>query len=281
VVGFGFKIALAPFHQWSPDAYEGAPTPVTAFISVGPKIAGFAVLARVMLVALPSFSADWTMVLWGVAAFSMTLGNLTALRQHNIKRLLAYSSIAQTGYMLIGIVANVVSGDNAGAGLRGILVYLIAYIFTNIGLFLVVIAYSNKINSDEIDDYAGMIKRAPAMALAMLIFFLSLAGIPPTAGFIGKFLVFGAAVQDPDNQWLITLAIIGAINSVISVGYYFNIVRLMFFEPAKDETPVGVSPLLSWSVAATTVLTLLVGLFPPPLIDFAERATKVLISGKL
>ncbi len=234
-----------------------------------------------MLVALPSFAADWTMVLWGVAAFSMTLGNLTALRQHNIKRLLAYSSIAQTGYMLIGIVANVVSGVNAGVGLRGILVYLVAYIFTNIGLFLVVIAYSNIINSDEIDDYAGMIKRAPAMALAMLMFFLSLAVIPPTGGFIGKFLVFGAAVQDPNNQWLITLAIIGAVNSVISVGYYFNIVRLMFFMPPKVDTPVAVSPTLSWAVAASTALTLLIGLFPPPLIDFAERATKVLINGKL
>jgi len=216
-----------------------------------------------------------------VAALSMTLGNLTALRQHNIKRLLAYSSIAQTGYMLIGIVANVVSGEFAGSGVRGILVYLVAYIFTNIGLFAVVIAYSNAVNSDEIDDYAGMIKRSPGMALAMLVFFLSLAGIPPTAGFIGKFLVFGSAVQDPNNPWLITLAIIGAINSAISIGYYFNIVRLIFFIPPKDETPVAVSPIMQFSVAATTVMTLLIGLFPPPLIDFAERAAKVLLAGTM
>lgn len=274
IVGFGFKIALAPFHQWSPDAYEGAPTPVTAFISVGPKVAGFAVLARVMLVALPNFVADWSNVLWAIAAVSMTLGNLVALRQRNIKRLLAYSSIAQTGYMLIGIVANLDSG------LRGILVYLIAYLFTNIGLFLAVIAYSNAIGSDEIEDYAGMIRRAPAMAIAILIFFLSLAGIPPTAGFIGKFLVFGAALDAARvggaNQMLIWLAVIGAVNSVISVGYYFNIVRYMFFLPPKDNAPVRVTPILNWSLAATTVMTLVMGLVPQPFITFAEQSVRAI-----
>ncbi|HET7376968.1 MAG TPA: NADH-quinone oxidoreductase subunit N, partial [Anaerolineae bacterium] len=273
----GFKIALAPFHQWSPDAYEGAPTPVTAFISVGPKIAGFAALARVMLVALPAFTADWSNVLWAIAAVSMTLGNLVALRQRNIKRLLAYSSIAQTGYMLIGIVATTIGSSGAltgdGAGLRGILVYLIAYIFTNIGLFVAVIAYSNAVGSDEIEDYAGMIRRSPVMALAMLIFFLSLAGIPPTAGFIGKFLVFGAALDAANrmsSNLLITLVIIGAVNSAISIGYYFNIVRYMFFMPPKEDKPVAISPTLNWSLWATTAATLLLGIVPEPFIDFAQ-----------
>jgi NADH-quinone oxidoreductase subunit N len=285
VVGFGFKIALAPFHQWSPDAYEGAPTPVTAFISLGPKIAGFAALARVMLVALPSFAADWTNVLWAIAALSMTLGNLVALRQRNIKRLLAYSSIAQTGYMLIGIVATVVAGgvlDSTGLGLRSILVYLVAYIFANMGIFLAVIAYSNAVGSDDISDYAGMIRRSPAMALAMLIFFLSLAGIPPTAGFIGKFLVFGAALDAANkmaSNMLITLAIIGAINSAISVGYYFNIVRYMFFMPPKEDKPVVIAPSLSWPLWVSTAATVLIGLAPQPLITFAEVSIRAIFKG--
>ncbi len=276
IVGFGFKIALAPFHQWSPEAYEGAPTPVTAFISVGPKVAGFAVLARVMITALPHFASDWTNLLWAIAAISMTLGNLVALRQTNIKRLLAYSSIAQTGYMLIGIVANVATGE----GLRGILVYLIAYIFTNLGLFIAVIAYSNAIHSDEIADYAGMVRRAPALALAMVIFFLSLAGIPPTAGFIGKFLVFGAALDAAKaggpSQLLIWLAIIGAVNSVVSVGYYFNIVRYMFFMPPKEMTPVRVTPTLNVSLAFATAMTLLMGIVPQPFITFAQESVKAI-----
>jgi proton-translocating NADH-quinone oxidoreductase chain N len=283
VVGFGFKIALAPFHQWSPDAYEGAPTPVTAFISVGPKIAGFAALARVVVVGLtwqfkegqPYFVPDWSNLLWAIAAISMTLGNLVALRQRNIKRLIAYSSIAQTGYMLIGIVANVASGD----GVRGILVYLVAYIFTNIGLFIAVIAYSNQIGSDEIEDYAGMIQRSPFMAIAMLIFFLSLAGIPPTAGFVGKFLVFGAAIDAAnatDSQMLTWLAVIGAVNSVISIGYYFNIVRYMFFVPPKETTTITLSPTLNFSLVFTTAMTLVMGVLPQPFIDFAALSVKAI-----
>ena len=286
LVGFGYKIALAPFHQWSPDAYEGAPTPVTAFISLGPKLAGFAALARVVLVALPNFAPDWTNVLWAIAALSMTLGNLVALRQRNIKRLMAYSSIAQTGYILIGIVATVVSAggvlDSAGLGLRSILVYLVAYIFTNMGIFLAVIAYSNAVGSDDIGDYAGMIRRSPPMALAMLIFFLSLAGIPPTAGFIGKFLVFGAALDAASrmsSNMLITLAIIGAVNSVISVGYYFNIVRYMFFMPPKENTPIVIAPSLSWPLWFSTAATLLIGLVPQPLITFADLSIRAIFKG--
>ena len=286
MIGFGFKIALAPFHQWSPDAYEGAPTPVTAFISVGPKIAGFAALARVIVTGLtwpfkegqPWFVGDWTNMLWAIAAISMTLGNLVALRQHNIKRLIAYSSVAQTGYMLIGIVANAASGE----GVRGILVYLVAYIFTNIGLFLAVIAYSAKVGSDEIEDYAGMFQRAPLMAIAMLIFFLSLAGIPPTAGFIGKFLVFGAAVNVANatqSSLLTWLAVIGAINSAISVGYYFNVVRYMFFLPPKDQAAVPMSWTLSVSLAFSTVMTLVMGLLPQPFIDFAAASVKAIFKG--
>ena len=168
-------------------------------------------------------------------------------------------------------------------GLRGILVYLIAYVFTNLGLFIAVIAYSDAIGSDEIADYAGMIQRAPGLALAMVIFFLSLAGIPPTAGFIGKFLVFGAALDAAKaggpSQLLIWLAIIGAVNSVVSVGYYFNIVRYMFFMPPKDPAPVHVTPTLNWSLGFATVMTLVMGIVPQPFITFAEQSVRAIFKG--
>ncbi|HXW01146.1 MAG TPA: NADH-quinone oxidoreductase subunit N, partial [Anaerolineae bacterium] len=234
LTGFGFKIALVPFHQWSPDAYEGAPTPVTAFLSVGPKAAGMAVLIRVLTVALPEYSVNWTVILSIIAILTMTVGNLVALWQTNMKRLLAYSSIAQAGYMLIGLAAWTSQGGERFDGVNGILLYLFAYLFTNLGLFTVAIILENKMGTANIADYAGLMRRSPFLSIALLIFFLSLIGIPPTGGFMGKLFVFGAAI----DQSLYLLAAVGILNSVISVYYYFGITRQVFFTPGPDESPI-------------------------------------------
>ncbi|MFQ5886736.1 MAG: NADH-quinone oxidoreductase subunit N, partial [Anaerolineae bacterium] len=231
LAGFGFKISLVPFHQWAPDAYEGAPTPIAAFLSVGPKAAGFAVLIRVFLTALPTYQIDWVAILSGISLVSMTFGNLVAIQQTNIKRMLAYSSIAQVGYILLGVVA---AGPET-YGITGVLLFILAYLFTNLGAFVAVVAFSHVTGSDEIADYAGLIRRAPLLAAALVVFFMSLAGIPPTGGFLGKLFVFGAAIQ-MDQKVFYFLALAGVLNSIISLYYYFNVVRLMFFLPAKDET---------------------------------------------
>ncbi len=265
LAGLGFKISLVPFHQWAPDAYEGAPTPVTAFLSVGPKAVGFAALIRVAMTALPAFQEGWVPLLAFISVITMTLGNLIALRQTNVKRLLAYSSIAQAGYMLIGVVAMNVSGSSPFTGLNGVLIYLFAYLFTNLGAFICVIAIENATGIVEIPDYAGLIKRAPLVAALFVVFFLSLAGIPPTAGFIGKFFVFGAALR----EGFLYLAVIGVINSVISVFYYFGIVRQAFFEAPKDATPIRVAPLVTLSLIVTAGLVLALALYPEPLLNLA------------
>jgi len=265
LAGLGFKISLVPFHQWAPDAYEGAPTPVTAFLSVGPKAVGFAVLLRVALTALPAFQSNWAPLLAVISIITMTLGNLVALRQTNVKRLLAYSSIAQAGYMLIGLVAVNLSGNSPFSGLNGILVCLFAYLFTNLGAFICVIAIENATGIVEIPQYAGLVKRAPLVAALFVIFFLSLAGIPPTAGFIGKFFVFGAALR----EGYLFLAAIGVVNSVISVFYYFSVVRQAFFEPAKDPTPIRLAPLVTFALTVSAAMVLLVAVYPEPLLNLA------------
>lgn len=265
LAGFGFKISAVPFHQWAPDTYEGAPTPVTAFLSVGPKAAGFALLFRVVLTAFPAFHEQWVALISLVAIMTMTLGNLVALRQTNVKRLLAYSSIAQAGYMLIGLVSVNLSGNSSFMGLNGVLIYLAAYLFTNLGAFLCVIAIENATGAVEIADYAGLIKRAPLLAALLVIFFLSLAGIPPTAGFIGKFFVFGAALR----EGFLFLAAIGVINSVISVFYYFSIVRAAFFEEPKVATAIRVPAVVTTALVASAAVVLLVAVYPQPLIDMA------------
>lgn len=264
LAGFAFKIALVPFHQWSPDAYEGAPTPVAAFLSVGPKAMGFAILIRVFLTALPLFRIDWVAVLMGISLVTMTLGNLTAMRQSNIKRMLAYSSIAQAGYVLIGLV----SVGPRSIGINGVLIYLMAYLFTNAGAFIAVVAFSHVTNSDEIADYAGLVRRAPALAATMVVFFMSLAGIPPTAGFVGKLFVFGSAIQARYYY----LAIIGVLNSVISVVYYFNIVRHMFFLPPPVEESLSLPRFPMAAVIISVVMVLLIGLYPQPLINLVGQS---------
>ena len=273
LAGFGFKIGAVPFHQWAPDAYEGAPTPITAFLSVGPKIGGFALILRFMLTMLPdelaSLGLDWQALLMAISAVTMTLGNLVALFQTNIKRLLAYSSIAQAGYILIGVVAA------SSLGVAAVLLYLAAYALTNLGAFAVIITFSNQTGSDTIDDYAGLHKRAPGLALIMLICLLSLGGIPPTAGFVGKLYLFSSALE----RGLILLAVVGVLNSVISLSYYWKVMRAMYLMPSEEEEKISVSPLLGVALGITLVGVFVVGLFPGPLLRFLEMAAQTFFVG--
>lgn len=268
IAGLAFKVAVVPFHQWAPDAYEGAPTPVTAFLSAGPKIAGFALIVRLGATMLPPelghLPLDWRSSLAALAALTMTVGNLTALWQQNIKRLLAYSSIAHAGYILIGVVAASPLGTTA------VLLYLAAYALTNLGAFGVVIAVSNRIGSDDIQDYAGLNKRAPLLAAALIICLLSLGGIPPLAGFIGKVWLFLAAIESR----LVWLAVVGVINSVISLAYYWKIMRAMYMLPAETETPLTTPPMLAWAVGIAALGVFIIGVYPSPFVTLFEAAAK-------
>jgi NADH-quinone oxidoreductase subunit N len=273
VSGFAFKVAAVPFHQWAPDAYEGAPTPVTAFLSVGPKIAGFAIIVRVMLTALPtdleSLATDWRALLMALAALTMTVGNLVALWQQNIKRLLAYSSIAQSGYILIGVVAA------SPWGVTAVVLHLTVYTLANLGAFAAVIAFSNQTGSDDIEDYAGLSKRAPSLAMVLIVCLLSLGGIPPTAGFIGKLYLFYAAIE----EGLLWLAVVGVINSVISLSYYWKIIRAMYIVPPQTEEPLRTSPSLAVALGVTVAGVLIVGAFPGPLLALIQTTVQTFFGG--
>lgn len=271
LVGFGFKIAMVPFHQWAPDTYEGAPTPITAFLSVGSKAAGFAVLIRVLTTGIPFEVVDWTPLIIILSGLTMTVGNLVAIPQMNIKRMLAYSSIAQAGYLLLGVAAMAYSP----LAVPAILLYIFIYLFMNLGAFAVVTILSARLNSDNIRDYAGLIKRSPLAAVAMALFLLSLAGIPPTAGFLGKFYLFSAAIQSGDSDifWLTVVAIA---NVVVSVYYYMNIVRLMFFVEPKTDEPILPSRPLNFAIGLTLAMTLVVLLYPQPFITMAHRSAAML-----
>ena len=268
VVGFGFKIALAPFHMWVPDVYEGAPTSVTAFMSVAPKAAGFAAFLRVFLRALPSLRGDWTMLLWVLAVLTMSVGNLVAISQRNIVRMLAYSSIAHAGYLLVGMVA----GGNLGTS--SVLFYLWSYAFMNLGAFAVVVLYGRAGRQNlQIEDYAGMAHRYPVLAAAMALFMFSLAGIPPTAGFVGKFYLFSAAVK----AGYIWLAVIGVINSLVSVYYYLRVTVMMYMrQPEGEVAPVRAVPSLSLALLITALFTLQIGLFPGGWLRLAHASLGVL-----
>jgi len=276
LAGFAFKVVLAPFHQWAPDTYEGAPTPVTAFLSVGSKAAGFAILMRVFLTALPYFrwGIGWMAFLIALSIVSMALGNLIALRQTDIKRMLAYSSIGQAGYMVIGFIAVALDAKSGFLGMNGTLFYLLAYLFTNLAAFTAVIAFESATGSTAIADYRGLAKRAPILAVVLLIAMLSLAGVPGTGGFLGKFLVFGSAIQLNLPQML-ALVIIGILTSVISAFYYLNVVRQMFFEPADEGAAAVVVPLgLKVGLVVTAAGILAVGLYPHPFIQFATQSVE-------
>jgi NADH-quinone oxidoreductase subunit N len=263
IVSFGFKIALVPFHMWVPDVFEGAPKPVAALLSVGPKIAGAAIALRVFTLVLPHSELGYITVLAGIAALTMTLANIIGLQQTNIIRLLAYSSIAHMGYLLLGLVGG---GD---LGITGVYLYGWVYLFMNLGAFAVVISLSNVLGSDDISAYAGLAKRSPLMAGLLTLFLVSLAGIPPTAGFIAKFYVFLAAYQG-GFIWLIILA---ALNSVISVGYYFKIVHWMYFKPAQSNQPIVLGSSERLTLAATSFFTLFLGLAPQFFVTTAQAFT--------
>ena len=259
----GFKIGAVPFHAWIPDTYQGAPTPVTAYLSIAPKVAALAILLRMFFVALASFKPMWVLLFVVASIASMTYGNIVAIAQKNIKRLLAYSGIAQIGNIMIGLAAGTKQGSDA------IMFYLLTYMFANLGAFAVVIAVSRVIKSDEIEDYNGLNRRSPFLAAAMLLFLLSLAGVPPLAGFIGKIYLFIAAM----NQELYTLLIVGLINIVISMYYYLIVVKKMYINEPTDPSPISASMPIKVAVFAGIAGTLLLGIYPGPFINWAVNAT--------
>jgi NADH-quinone oxidoreductase subunit N len=254
LVAFGFKVAAVPFHMWTPDVYEGAPTSVTALMAVAVKTAGFAAFVRVFLHAFAGLQADWSMLLWVLAVATMTVGNVLALAQRNMKRMLAYSSIAHAGYLLVALTAG---GANGGAAA---LFYLLVYAFMNLGAFGVVIALGRRGEPNEnLDDYAGLGFRAPLLGATMTLFMLSLTGIPPLAGFAGKVYIFTAAV----SQGYVALAVIGVVNSAISAGYYVRVLVTMYMTPGAPEVARAPSrPYLFTSIVFAAVMTVLVGVFP-------------------
>ena len=265
LIGFGFKVAAVPFHMWTPDAYEGAPTPVAALMAVGVKLAAFAGFLRIFLIHLGPVSARWTMVLWVLAALSMTVGNVSALVQNNIKRMLAYSAIAHAGYVMVGMAA--APAPSAGGA---ILYYLLGYAFANLGAFALVIALERGHETHGlIADYRGLSRTNPGLAAAMALFMLSLAGVPPLAGFVGKFYVFSAAL----SGGLVWLVIIAVLNSVISAYYYIGVIVAMYMQEGRVEVEqMSARPGLLISIAVAVAGTVIIGLFPQPPINAAVNA---------
>jgi NADH-quinone oxidoreductase subunit N len=266
LVGFGFKVAAVPFHMWTPDVYQGAPSAVTAFMAAGAKIAGFSALLRVFATAFPSLAADLTPVLWTLAALTMIAGNLIAIAQTNIKRLLAYSSIAHAGYILMAFVPY---GDPvvAKVSVAAVLFYLVSYALTNFGSWGVVIALEKAEGRGlEIADYAGLGRKYPALAAAMTVFMLSLTGIPPTLGLVGKFYLFRAVIAGG----FYGLAVIGVVTSLISAYYYLRVVVTMYMREGEPSTTSEPWLDLTWGAAA--LVTVIVSLVPAPLFDWASKA---------
>ena len=275
LAGIGYKIASVPFHMWCPDVYEGAPTPFTAFLSVGPKAAGFAVAIRFFFAAferqvpggafVPTSDLPWPAIIGIISAITMTLGNLTAIVQSNLKRMLAYSSIAHAGYLLMGLAAA------SKEGVQSILVYLVIYVLMNVGAFLVVIAVARETGSEDIGQFRGLGSRSPVAALALTVFLFSLTGIPPFAGFIGKYLLF-AAILKGGGYWNVILALIGGINSAISLFYYARIIKAMYLEDAINTRPLPVPALYTGLLVALAVPILILGVYWGPLVHWAARA---------
>jgi NADH-quinone oxidoreductase subunit N len=293
IVGFGFKVAVVPFHLWAPDAYEGAPTPVTAFIATGSKVASFFVLTKMMMIGFArlkgaadvtaalaagdgnwssfvveqwilvsrGFQSGWTMLLAVMAAASMILGNFVAIRQRNMKRLLAYSSIAHAGYVFVGLVAA------TQMGVMSVLFYVIVYGLTNLGAFGVIAALASRAGGDEMEDFNGMARKAPFLSLLMLVFVLSLAGIPPLGGFFGKFYLFAAAVgHDPRDFSLLWLVIVGILMSAVSLYYYLILLKHMYVLPPKDEGAIPTPSYINVALAITALAVILMGVFPEPIL---------------
>ena len=266
LVGLGFKVALVPFHMWTPDVYEGSPSPVTAFMSVGAKAGGFAALLRVFVTAFPAISVDMTPILWALAALTMTLGNIVAIAQRNIKRMLAYSSIAHAGYILMAIVpygqARVSTESVAAA-----LFYLVAYGLTSFGAWAVVVALEKAENKGlEMEDYSGLSRKYPMLAAAMTVFMLSLTGVPPTLGFVGKFYLFRTIV----DGGFIGLALIGVLTSLVSAYYYLRVVVYMYMRDGEPQ--VTSKRLVDWTAGVAAIATVVLGIFSAPLFNWASQA---------
>ena len=266
IVGLGFKVAAVPFHMWTPDVYEGAPTPITGFMSVAAKAAGFAALLRVLLFGLAAVRLDWIPVVAILSALTMIVGNVVALSQTNLKRMLAYSSIAHAGYMLMGVAA----GNQAG--LAAVMFYLLSYTFTNIGAFAVLTALARREGEDQtFSQYAGLMRQHPWLTAAMALFMLSLTGIPPTGGFFGKYYLFLAAIEG-NLGWL---AILGVLTSVISAFFYLRVIVDMTMREPEREMPGGVYPALVTTLAVTALGTLILGVWPAPWLQMAQAGLRL------
>jgi NADH-quinone oxidoreductase subunit N len=283
--GVGYKIAAVPFHMWCPDVYEGAPTPFTAFLSVGPKAAGFALALRFFLSVFGTrdgggldatlAAVPWPAVLGVVAAATMTLGNLVAIAQTNLKRLLAYSSIAHAGYTLMGLSAGTT------AGMRAVMIYLAVYLVMNLGAFVVVMRVADATGSESILDYRGLARRQPVIAIAFVVFLLSLTGLPPFAGFIGKWYLFTAVwaqVDAPGGGWYAVLLLVAALNTAVSLYYYARIIRAMFLDAPATEHPAPLAPAFGYELIAGVfaVAVIVAGILPQPVIAAAQRALEML-----
>jgi NADH-quinone oxidoreductase subunit N len=275
--GVAFKIAAVPFHYWTPDAYQGSPTPVTGYLSVGPKVGAFALILRLFVEALGPLRTDWLQVIVILAILTMTLGNLVALTQTNVKRMLAYSSIAHTGYMLVGLAA---FAAGSVAGLEGLLYYGAAYSVMNLGAFAVVAAIQRRAGvTSGLDTFAGLARREPWLAILMTLFLLSLVGIPPTAGFFAKAYVIRAALEAGDLGWtsLTVLAVITVINAAAAAFYYLRVVVYMFMREPRSEELAPVHGRLTWGgLVVASVLTVLIGLIPGPVIDIVSQAARAI-----
>ncbi|MDQ6969128.1 MAG: NADH-quinone oxidoreductase subunit N [Mariprofundus sp.] len=268
IAGLGFKVSMAPFHMWTPDAYEGAPTPITAFMSVAPKVAGFAVFMRVLIDALPALQEEYTMILIGMAVLTMAIGNLAAIAQRNIKRMLAYSTVGHVGFVMLGLIA-----ANAD-GYAGILVYLSIYLIMTLGVFAIIILMRREgIQGELLDDFAGLSKVRPGYALAMAIFLFSLGGIPFLAGFWAKYAVFIAAIE-AGHLYLVLYALLF---SAVGAFYYIRVVKYIYFDEARVSFVFTESKLMQVTVVLTALATVALGIYPDPLMDVCKQALVGLI----
>lgn len=272
IAGLGFKIAAVPFHMWTPDAYQGAPTPITAFMSVGPKAAGFAATIRIMTEALGPAADYWVPLVAILSVLTMTLGNVTAVLQRSVKRMLAYSSIAHTGYILIGLAS--FTEPNRAGSISSILFYLFSYLFMNLGAFGVIIWLQRNGLTDSLDSFRGLSSWAPGPAALMMLFLLSLTGIPPTIGFLGKYYVFVAALNS-DMTWL---AVIGALNSAIAAFYYLRVIWFMYFEEPRTARVQKSSPAVMYSLVGAAIAVIVFFFVSWPILDYARNSLPALVT---
>lgn len=267
IAGFGFKISAAPFHMWSPDIYEGAPTPITAFLAGGSKVAGFSVMIKIILQLMEPAHSTILVVVIALSALSMVIGNIIAIPQTNIKRMLAYSGVSHAGYILVGLVAYTKSGVSA------MLYYLLLYIFANIGAFAAITAFSNQTGKDDIQDFSGMWKRSPFLAASLLISLLCLAGIPPAAGFIGKFYLLAEAAK----QGYLWMAFLAMGMSVVSIYYYIVVIRVMLMGEAVDPSPIKIPASLKIVMVACIIMIIVMGIYPGPITSWTTSVASTLV----